>query len=76
MTFGINRITPFDKNFTREEMKAWKASSMTRKAYEDLYNLINPDDEESGTYLTSIIKKVFVADEEQTKKTRYGVKRF
>jgi hypothetical protein len=67
-TFGVNRITPFDENFTREQMKIWKMSSITKKAHEDLYHQINPDDENSDTYLSSIIKKVFVVGEEQTRK--------
>jgi hypothetical protein len=49
-------------------MKNWKTSNKTRKAYEDLYNSINPEIETSDTYLESIIKKVFVSDKEQTQK--------
>ena len=39
-TFGINRLKPYDENFTREQLKNWKAQENVRKAYNDLYTPI------------------------------------
>jgi len=47
-------------------MKAWKQDEITRKAHDDLYEPIDPNNKESDTYLTSIINSVFTADKERT----------
>lgn len=39
-----------------------------RKAYDDLYSAMEPDNPESEICITLIIKNVFVSDEEQTDK--------
>ena len=49
-------------------MKSWKTSSATKQVHDELYNPIDRDDKNSDTYLSSIIKKVFVVSEEQTRK--------
>ena len=64
-TFGLQKIKPFDENYTREQMKNWKASNS--KVHEDLYATADSSDSDE-TYLSLIVKKVFVSDEEQTKK--------
>ncbi|CAB4441227.1 unnamed protein product [Rhizophagus irregularis] len=53
--FGINRLKPFDENFTKSDMKEWKNSDKTKAAYEDLYSANNP---ESETYISLIIKNI------------------
>jgi hypothetical protein len=47
-------------------MKEWKQDPKTRKVYEDLYKPSDGEDEEADTYLTLIIKSVFVAEKERT----------
>jgi hypothetical protein len=67
--FGINRIKPFDENFTREQMKSWKTSSNAKKVHEDLYTSVNSNDEhDSENYLSLIFKHAFISKEEQTRK--------
>ena len=56
-TFGINRLKPYDKNFTREQLKNWKAQKNVRKAYNDLYTPIDPNDSNSEMFISMIIKK-------------------
>jgi hypothetical protein len=66
-TFGIDQITPYDENFSRDEMKRWKTSDHVKKAYDDLYSPVSSNSESSETYLSLIFKRVFIS-EEQTKK--------
>jgi hypothetical protein len=40
-TFGIDQITPYDENFSRDEMKRWKTSDRVKKAHDDLYSPIS-----------------------------------
>lgn len=47
-------------------MEEWKQDKNTRKVYQDLYNPSNPDDDKSDTYVTLIIKSVFVSEKEHT----------
>jgi hypothetical protein len=53
-------------------MKGWKESSSVRNVHEELYETSNSNetaDSAGGeTYLSLIVKKVFVSNEEQTKK--------
>ena len=49
-------------------MKNWKISSNVKKVHEDLYTSVNSEEECSETYLSSIVKKVFVSKDEQTRK--------
>ncbi|CAB4416100.1 unnamed protein product [Rhizophagus irregularis] len=63
--FGINRLKPFDENFTKSDMIEWKNSDKTKAAYEDLYSANNP---ESETYISLIIKNVFISEKEHTQK--------
>ena len=65
-TFGINRIKPFDDNYTKQQMKDWKQQQNVKKVQEELYNPSDPDDPNSDTFLMLIIKSVFVAEEECT----------
>lgn len=67
-TFGINRLKPYDENFTREQLKNWKVQENVRKAYNDLYTPIDPNDSNSEMFISMIIKNVFVSTEEQTDK--------
>jgi hypothetical protein len=67
-TFGISRLKPYDDNYSREQMRNWKMQENVKKAYDDLYSAIEPDNPESEICITLIIKSVFVSDEEQTDK--------
>jgi Fe2+ transport system protein B len=67
-TFGIDQITSYDENFSRDEMKRWKISDCVKKAHDDLYSPVSSNSESSETYLSLIFKRVFVSEEEQTKK--------
>ena len=67
-TFGINQIKPFDENFTRDQMKSWKNQENVKKVYDDLYFAADSNDPDSDTFLTLIIKNVFVSEKEQTRK--------
>ncbi|RGB21664.1 hypothetical protein C1646_777567 [Rhizophagus diaphanus] len=64
-TFGISRLKPFDESFTRDQMRDWKNDNNVKKAYEDLYSANNP---ESETYISLIIKNVFISEKEHTQK--------
>ncbi|CAG8698321.1 2250_t:CDS:1, partial [Dentiscutata heterogama] len=63
-TFGVNRIKPFSEKDSKAQMLEWKKNS--KKAYNDLYNPCDPDDPNSETFLSLIIKYVFVSDDECT----------
>jgi len=67
-TFGINRLKPYDDNYTRDQMKNWKMQENVKRAYDDLYSAVDPDDANSDFYISLIIKNVFVSNEEQTDK--------
>jgi hypothetical protein len=67
-TFGINRLKPYDDNYTRDQMKNWKMQENVKRAYDDLYSAVDPDDANSDIYISLIIKNVFVSNEEQTDK--------
>ena len=41
-------------------MESWKNDSGIKKAYDDLYLAVDPNDPSSDTYLTLIIKNVFL----------------
>lgn len=64
-TFGINRLKPFEDNWSKLKMKEWKQSKTTRRAHHDLYSRSDPEDDNSDTYITLIIKSVFT-DKEHT----------
>jgi hypothetical protein len=64
--FGINRIIPYKDNWSKQKIKEWKRSEMTRKAYNDLYIPSDPEDDGSDTYLAVIIKAVFPSTKERT----------
>ncbi|RIA87366.1 hypothetical protein C1645_878098 [Glomus cerebriforme] len=57
-----------DTLYSEETDEKLEMNSTTKQVHNDLYNPINPDDKNSDTYLSSIIKKVFIASEEQTRK--------
>ena len=40
-------------------MKKWKNDSKTKAAYDQLYNHIDSQDQESDTYVAKIIKETF-----------------
>ncbi|CAB4427257.1 unnamed protein product [Rhizophagus irregularis] len=65
-TFGINRIMPFKDNFSKQQMRAWKASKNVQQVHEDLYKPSDSDDLSSDTYISLIIKSVFASDKERT----------
>ncbi|UZO15860.1 uncharacterized protein OCT59_007271 [Rhizophagus irregularis] len=65
-TFGINRITPFKDNFSKQQMRTWKASKNVQQVHEDLYKPSDSDDPSSDTYISLIIKSVFASDKERT----------
>jgi len=65
-TFGINRITPFKDNFSKQQMRSWKASKNVQQVHEDLYKPSDSDDPSSDTYISLIIKSVFASDKERT----------
>lgn len=46
-------------------MKNWKMQENVKRAYDDLYSAVDPDDANSDIYISLIIKNVF---EEQTDK--------
>ncbi|CAG8641597.1 15567_t:CDS:2 [Dentiscutata heterogama] len=62
--FEISRIKPFSENDMKAQMKNWKKDS--KKAYDDLYNPSYPSNPNSDTFLSLIIKYVFVSEDEQT----------
>ena len=47
-------------------MKEWKQHPNTQKVYEDLYKSSDADNEDADTYLTLIIKTVFMSEKERT----------
>ncbi|CAG8821273.1 24083_t:CDS:2, partial [Gigaspora margarita] len=49
---------------TKEQIREWKKNS--KKAYKDLYNPSDPDNPNFDTFLSLIIKYVFVSDAERT----------
>ena len=49
-------------------MKNWKMQENVKRAYDDLYSAVDPDDANSDIYISLIIKNVFVSNEEQTDK--------
>ncbi|CAG8731161.1 11238_t:CDS:2, partial [Dentiscutata heterogama] len=63
-TFGVNRIKLFSKKDSKAQMLKWKKNS--KKAYSDLYNPCDPDNLNSKTFLSLIIKYVFVSNDERT----------
>lgn len=65
-TFGINRIKPFGDNYSKQKMKEWKSSDLTRKAHEDLYKPSDSNDANSDTYVTLIFKYAFTVEKERT----------
>ncbi|RIA81303.1 hypothetical protein C1645_837221 [Glomus cerebriforme] len=65
-TFGINRLKPFEDTWNKLKMKEWKQSKTTRQAHHDLYSQSDPEDDNSNTYITLIIKSVFTAGKEHT----------
>ncbi|UZO12537.1 uncharacterized protein OCT59_004070 [Rhizophagus irregularis] len=65
-TFGINRIMPFKDNFSKQQMRTWKASKNVQQVHEDLYKPSDSDDPSSDTYISLIIKSVFASDKERT----------
>ena len=62
-SFGIHQLQPFKENWKKDDMKAWKADSKTKDAYEKLYERIDPDDQQSDTYVAKIIKETFAKNE-------------
>ena len=66
-TFGINRIKPFGDNYTKSQMKEWKGLKNVKKVHDELYSKSDPDDPNSDTYITLIIKSVFSSENERTK---------
>ena len=46
-------------------MKKWKQSEEVKSVHEDLYSLIDPNDESSDNYVMLIFKSVFIVDKEQ-----------
>jgi len=62
-TFGINRIKPYDDSYTKEQIKAWKQQTSVKQVHDDLYNQSDPNDPDSDTYLTLIIKSAFAVKE-------------
>ncbi|RIA80694.1 hypothetical protein C1645_838252 [Glomus cerebriforme] len=65
-TFGINCLKPFEYIWNKLKIKEWKQSKTTRQAHHDLYSRSDPEDDNSDTYITLIIKSVFTADKEHT----------
>ena len=65
-TFGINRIRPYEDNYSKQQMREWKSSLNVRKVHEELYTLIDPKDPGSDTYAATIIKSVFPSENERT----------
>ena len=66
--FGFNRIKPFEDNFSKEGIKAWKTSKKVKAVYGDLYCPSVPDDPSSNLYIALIIKPVFPSEKELTQK--------
>jgi hypothetical protein len=58
-TFGIAKIKPFADNFTKEQLKSWKQQANVQQVHDDLYHPSEPNDPNSDTYLTIIIRSVF-----------------
>ena len=54
-------------------MKTWKTSKNVRQVYDDLYKSIDPEDEQSDTYLTLIINSVFTVKNERTEQNGHWV---
>ena len=72
-TFGINRIKPFGDNYTKSQMKEWKGLKNVKKVHDELYSKSDPDDPNSDTYMTLIIKSVFSSENERTKQNAIWV---
>ena len=47
-------------------MRNWKTDPTVKKAYDDLYLPIDPNDQDSEIILSLIVKGVFVSEEERT----------
>jgi hypothetical protein len=65
--FSINRIKPFKDTYTKHQMKEWKQNKNVRQVYDDLYKPIDPEDAQADTYISLIIKSVFMAEKERTR---------
>jgi hypothetical protein len=47
-------------------MKVWKQDKNIRKVHDELYELSEPENDKSETYLSLIIKSVFASEKERT----------
>ena len=65
-TFGISKIKPFDKYYTKQQLRDWKMSENVQKVHKELYMPSNPKDLTSDIYLMIIIKSVFPFAKERT----------
>ena len=54
-------------------MKEWKGLENVKKVYEDLYKPSDPNDPNSDTYITLIIKSVFSSENKRTKQNAIWV---
>ena len=63
----MNRIKPFEDNYSKEQMREWKRSNSVKKVHEDLYAQVDEDDPSSDTYIAVIIRTVF-PDKERTQR--------
>ncbi|CAI2187798.1 13126_t:CDS:2 [Funneliformis geosporum] len=62
-SFGINQLQPFKEKWRKDEIKNWKNNSKIRIAYNELYNHIDSQDQESDTYIAKFIKKMFARND-------------
>ena len=62
-SFGIHRLQPFKEAWKKDDMKVWKADIKTKDAYNKLYDRVDPDDQQSDTYVAKIIKETFAKSE-------------
>jgi len=46
-SFGIHRLQPFKEAWKKDDMKVWKADIKTKDAYNNLYDHIDPNDQQS-----------------------------
>ena len=54
-------------------MKEWKGLKNVKKVHDELYSKSDPDDPDSDTYMTLIIKSVFSSENERTKQNAIWV---
>jgi hypothetical protein len=65
-TFSVNKIKPYEDNYTKDQIREWKKSDSARQVHKDLYTPSNPDDPSSDTYVALIIRSVFPTEKERT----------